>query len=118
MQNSTREFEIKLLFPENKLKPIEQFIISRGGVRRQHLLADYIDTPDFLLLNAGIAFRLRREGREWVQTLKISTLNPLDRIEHNVRLEANGAEIPQWSISYHYEHPAWQEVIKRLPKLP
>ena len=118
MQNSTREFEIKLLFPENKLKPIEQFIISRGGVRRQHLLADYIDTPDFLLLNAGIAFRLRREGREWVQTLKISTLNPLDRIEHNVRLEANGAEIPQWSISYHYEHPAWQEVLKRLPKLP
>ena len=117
MQNTSREFEIKLLFPNGKLKAIENFIISKGGLRRQHLQAAYIDTPDFLLTKSGVAFRIRKEGRQWVQTLKISTLNPLDRIEHNVILNSQTASLPQWSIASHQEDRAGQLLFKILPNL-
>ena len=106
MPNSSSEFEIKLLFPSSKLAAIEKLIISKGGIRRQHLEAAYIDTPDFLLTQSGIAFRIRKEGRQWVQTLKLSTSNTLERIEHNVILESRGGAIPHWSIDYHRDHQA------------
>ena len=111
------EFEVKLLFPDNKLEPIEQWIISKGGVRRQHLQAAYIDTPHFLLTQAGIAFRLRKEGRKWIQTLKVSTNNPLERLEHNIVLEATGNAIPKWDLDLHHHDKSGQLLKKRLPKL-
>lgn len=114
---TSREFEIKLLFPEEKFKPLEQWIISKGGVRRQHLQAAYIDTPEFLLAKSGVALRLRKEGRQWVQTLKIATANPLDRIEHNVPLVSSGAQMPSWSIDHHQHHQAGELLKKLLPHL-
>lgn len=117
MIETSREFEIKLLFPLNRLKAIEQLIISKGGTRRQHLQAAYIDTPDFLLSKAGIALRIRKEGRQWLQTLKIATSNPLDRIEHNVVLTAQGSLLPPWSISYHQDHPAGDLLKELIPDL-
>jgi len=42
----------------------------RGRTRTARLAAVYYDTPDFLLASAGVALRLRREGRRWVQTIK------------------------------------------------
>ena len=96
MQNSGKEIEIKLLFPKEKLALINQFIIDRGGLKRQHLQAEYIDTQDFLLANSGIALRVRKEGRKWIQTLKISTANSLERLEHNVVLENCNNQIPPW----------------------
>jgi len=117
MSNNSSEFEMKLLFPDSKLRDIEKFIVSKGGVRRQHLQAIYIDTPDFLLTQSGIAFRLRKEGRQWIQTLKISTPNPLERLEHNVVLSAVGSEIPQWDIGLHQAHDAGSLLRKRLSKL-
>lgn len=114
--NST-EFEIKLLFPENSLEAIEKFIVSKGGIRRQHLQAAYIDTPDFSLTQAGIAFRLRKEGRQWVQTLKVSTANPLERLEHNVILDAASNAVPNWMLELHQNHESGQLLHKRFPKL-
>lgn len=117
MQNTSREFEVKLLFPAEKLQSIENFIISKGGVRRQRLQASYIDTPDFLLTKSGVAFRIRKEGRQWVQTLKLTTSNPLDRIEHNVVLNVQGLPTPQWAIAYHQDDRAGQLLHKLLPNL-
>ena len=108
---------MKFLFPDNKLTAIEKLIISKGGVRRQHLQAIYIDTPDFLLTQAGIAFRLRKEGRQWIQTLKVSTSNPLERLEHNIILNIVGSAIPQWDIALHQTHEAGRLLKKRLPRL-
>lgn len=108
---------MKFLFPEDKLRAIENFIVSKGGVRRQHLQAIYIDTPDFLLTQAGIAFRLRKEGRQWMQTLKVSTPNPLERLEHNVILSGAGGTIPQWNIELHQDHEVGSALKKCLPKL-
>ena len=117
MPISGTEFEIKLLFPSGNVAAIERFIISRGGVRRQHLEAAYIDTPDFLLTKSGIAFRIRKEGRQWVQTLKLSTSNTLERIEHNVILDSRGGAIPHWSIDYHHDHQAGLLLRQALPNL-
>jgi CHAD domain-containing protein len=117
MPNNSSEFEMKLLFPDNKLQDIEKFIVSKGGIRRQHLQAIYIDTPDFLLTQSGIAFRLRKEGRRWIQTLKVSTPNPLERLEHNVVLNAVGSEIPQWDIGLHQADDVGHLLRKRLPRL-
>lgn len=117
MQINSSEFEVKLLFPDSKLAAIEKLIISKGGARRQHLQAIYIDTPDFLLTQAGIAFRLRKEGRQWIQTLKVSTPNPLERLEHNVVLKIVGSAIPQWDIALHQTHEAGYLLKKFLPKL-
>ena len=114
---NTNEFEIKLLFPEDQLEAIEKLIISNGGIRRQHLQAAYIDTTDFLLTQAGFAFRLRKEGRQWMQTLKASTPNPLERLEHNVTLSAVGKEMPEWNLDLHQNHEAGQLLRKKLPNL-
>lgn len=38
--------------------------------RTQRLLALYLDTPDEILAANGMAMRLRREGGQWMQTLK------------------------------------------------
>ncbi len=44
----------------------------------------YLDTLDRRLAQVGIAWRLRREGRRWVQTLKAQGASPLERFEHEV----------------------------------
>jgi inorganic triphosphatase YgiF len=117
MIETNHEFEIKLLFPLNRFKAIEQFIVSKGGTRRQHLQAAYIDTSDFQLSKAGIALRVRKEGRQWLQTLKIATSNSLDRIEHNVVLSSQKSLLPHWSISHHQGHPAGELLTKLIPDL-
>ena len=118
MQNSGKEFEIKLLFPKEKLPSINQFIIDRGGLKRQRLQASYIDTQDFLLANSGVALRLRKEGRKWIQTLKAPTLNSLERLEHNIEIQDSSKGVPPWSLYHHGEHPAGKALIKLLSKLP
>ena len=44
--------------------------MAEGRAVTQSLLSIYYDTPDHALRKAGIALRLRRKGRRWVQTVK------------------------------------------------
>ncbi len=111
------KFKIKLLFPLIRLAAIERFIISRGGVRRQHLQEAYVDTPNFSLTQAGIAFRLRKEGRQWVQTLELSTANPFEQLKHSVILDFTGNSFPAWSLELHRNHESGELLYKQFPKL-
>jgi inorganic triphosphatase YgiF len=58
--------------------------VARGEAERTTLSAMYLDTPGRHLARAGLAWRMRREGRRWVQTLKQNGRNVLERFEHEV----------------------------------
>lgn len=74
------EIELKILLDEAQSKRLRQLPALAGmteeGPRTQKLVSIYYDTPDFALREAGIALRLRRKGRSWVQTVK-KALTPI-----------------------------------------
>ena len=66
-----REIELKLFLPDGAEVALAAAPLLRAvKSRRVHLDATYFDTPDWLLQKHGMALRLRRAGRQWVQTLK------------------------------------------------
>ncbi|MDQ0470871.1 CYTH and CHAD domain-containing protein [Labrys wisconsinensis] len=74
------EVELKLVAPAGILAAIvrapmlDSLARNRGTVR--HLQTTYYDTPDLALRRAGIALRIRRCGRQIVQTLKLGPGGP------------------------------------------
>lgn len=58
--------------------------VNRATAVRTSLHAIYLDTPDRRLARQGLSWRLRREGRRWVQTLKAAGAGPIERFEHEV----------------------------------
>jgi triphosphatase len=80
-----REVELKLQVPASVRSAVDAAVAGRTPARRTHLQAAYADTPDSLLARHQLALRMRREGRNWVQTLKGAGDDTLTRFEHNVR---------------------------------
>ena len=71
-----KELEIKLAVPDLNIfgrilsdSAINLMQTKEGPITRQ-FEALYFDTVDFSLQKAGIAYRIRREGDEWVATIK------------------------------------------------
>ena len=60
--------------------------VATTTARTTRLQAVYADTADRRLAAAGLALRLRKEGRVWVQTLKGRGDGLMQRLEHEVRL--------------------------------
>src|SRR5512134_2551118 len=66
-----RETELKLHLPDGAETHLPQTPLLDGiPARRVRLHAIYYDTADRLLQRHGMALRLRRSGRRWLQTLK------------------------------------------------
>ena len=109
----TEEIELKLVVAPERLAGLRQ-ALRAGAVRSERLRAIYYDTADEKLGRAGAALRLRREGRRWVQTLKVGTHDALRRFEHNadVPSPAKGAE-PALVLTRHAGTPAG-EVLDRI----
>lgn len=82
LKRTMAEQELKLHVPKEARAGVEKDLL-RGRVTRMRLQAFYFDTPDRDLVRAKIALRLRREGEQWVQTLKIPGENAVSRIEIN-----------------------------------
>ena len=103
------EQELKLHVPRAS-RPGIQRAMQRGAVTTLRLRARYFDTPARFLAKSGIALRLRQEGRQWVQTLKMAGDNPLSRVELN-HLRPNAT----LDLSVYDDSPA-RKVIKKAAK--
>lgn len=65
------EIELKLALPPQQVAAfLKRMARRRGEPVQQALLTRYYDTPDFALSAQGVALRVRRVGRRWLQTLK------------------------------------------------
>ena len=113
---SATEREIKLQVPDEALAAVRKRVATASSVRTR-LQAVYFDTADGDLAQAGLALRLRREGRQWVQTLKGSAAEgrPLERAEHNV-LRSGSAE-PVVDPALHADTSTGQQLIRILGSL-
>ncbi len=66
-----QEIELKLTLPPAHVADfLARMARRRAQPSVQALHTRYFDTPDFDLSAAGVALRVRRVGRRWVQTLK------------------------------------------------
>lgn len=66
-----QEIELKLALPPDRVEAfLARMARRRVQPERQVLHTRYFDTPDFELGVAGVAVRVRRAGRRWLQTLK------------------------------------------------
>ena len=68
------EIELKLLIdpadiPKLRRHPLLKALCPSGPKTRK-LTSTYFDTDDFVLKNQAIALRVRRSGRQWIQTVK------------------------------------------------
>jgi inorganic triphosphatase YgiF len=103
---TTEEIELKLVVAPERLAALRQ-ALRAGSVRTERLQAIYFDTADERLGRAGAALRLRREGRRWVQTLKVGTHDALRRLEHNADVPAPAkGEQPVLVVERHAGTPA------------
>jgi triphosphatase len=80
------EIELKFQVPPVRRAALQR-AVGTPAVQRTRLQAVYADTADDRLAAAGLALRLRREGRRWVQTLKGRGDGLMARLEHEVPLE-------------------------------
>ncbi len=76
------EQELKLHIPASARSSVEKELL-RAAVTRIRLHALYFDTPTRELVTARVALRLRQEGRQWVQTLKMPGEHVMSRVEIN-----------------------------------
>ncbi|MGO2340450.1 MAG: CYTH and CHAD domain-containing protein [Psychrobacter sp.] len=81
-----QEIELKFLVPESRLKGMMRQVQVKSSQMTQ-LAAHYYDTPDQQLAQAGIGLRIRKEGDNWVQTIKAGGDGMASRLEHNALLD-------------------------------
>jgi inorganic triphosphatase YgiF len=67
-----QEIELKLALPESAQRAFLRHPLLRTASEKHSapLINIYYDTPDLALRKSGVAVRLRRQGRVWLQTVK------------------------------------------------
>ncbi|HWI09826.1 MAG TPA: CYTH and CHAD domain-containing protein [Burkholderiaceae bacterium] len=112
-----QEIEIKLQVPAARRAEVEAAVAGRTPGARVRLQAWYHDCADRRLAAGGLALRLRREGRRWVQTLKGAGDDGLTRAEHNVPRGA-AAAMPTLDPALHAGTPVGERLLALLTAAP
>jgi triphosphatase len=111
------ETELKFQVPA-AARAVVRKAVGTTTARTTRLQAVYADTPDRRLAAAGLALRLRREGRRWVQALKGSTEGAgalTQRFEHEVPLpNAPGSAEPTLDPTRHAGTPVGERLVALL----
>ncbi|WP_286746669.1 CYTH domain-containing protein, partial [Aquabacterium sp. UBA2148] len=84
------EIELKFQIPAERLAAVRAELGRLGADLAAPLIlqAAYFDTTDRKLAQARSALRVRREGDEWVQTLKAAGSHTMVRVEDNQPAQA------------------------------
>lgn len=66
------EIELKLAIPRSAWRAVLHHpqLVAAEKLPTRKLINIYYDTPDFALQRKGVALRLRKQGRHWLQTVK------------------------------------------------
>ena len=107
------EVELKFQVPAAQRAAVDAAVAGRARPARLRLLAAYHDTTERTLASAGLALRLRREGRLWVQTLKGTTEDSMTRLEHNVA-RGRAAAMPPIAPQLHAGTPVGEALLALL----
>jgi inorganic triphosphatase YgiF len=107
------EIELKFQVPAARRAAVDAAVAGRTGLPRTRLQAAYVDTAERALATAGLALRMRREGRQWVQTLKGAAADGMTRLEHNVPRGA-GAAVPAIDLALHAGTPVGETLAALL----
>jgi triphosphatase len=106
------EIELKFQVPPAQAAALAR-AVATASAQVIRLQAAYADTADRRLATAGLALRLRREGRRWVQTLKGRGDGLMARPEHEVPV-AGGASLPAFDATRHAGTPVGERLIALL----
>lgn len=92
------EIELKLALPPGQAEAFRKSVERRHGVGPRHtLVTRYFDTSDFDLSERGVALRVRRSGRRWLQTLKTAAVSQ-GGLSRRVEFEMPVAGgVPDWT---------------------
>jgi len=78
------EFELKLAAPAAKLEKLKRVLLAMPAVKsevRLKLVSTYYDTSALALYRERLSLRVRKQGREFVQTVKAENPIQLDMLE-------------------------------------
>lgn len=87
-----QEIELKFFIPEARLKGLMRQANVKSSETTQ-MAAHYYDTPEQDLAKAGIGLRIRKEGNDWVQTIKAGSDGIAARLEHNTLLDNEQVQV-------------------------
>lgn len=106
------ETELKFQVPRGHRQALHQAVATASATTTR-LQAVYADTPGQQLAAAGLALRMRKEGRVWVQTLKGRGDGLMQRLEHEVVLPAQRG-VPTLDPQRHAGTPAGDKLLAVL----
>lgn len=107
------EIELKFQIPDARAAVVER-AVATAAARRVSLRARYFDTSDRRLAAAGLALRVRKEGRRWVQTLKGAGDGLWQRLEHEVPVQPLPGAQPLADPALHDGTPAGEALRHAL----
>ena len=87
--------------------------LKRGRARSADVSTTYFDTPGFRLQKDGVALRVRRIGKRWVQTLKGPTEPGAGlhaRAEHEWPLASGGPDLALIATT------PWKKLVTKVPQ--